>query len=419
MSAAADHARGAASEVAGGSRDRDEAHGQGDDDRGANEGVANELGGGSSGDGSDAQSGTPGTPTRRAPDDRGLEPQSLDRGARRVYRAHLTHLCGRMLGSEPVAFSFPGGTRRDSCRMELADGRSVIATVRGEPERAELEARVLAALAPHGAPAPRALAGNRRILLQEDRGAERLSVALDRASASGGSDAVEALLDRALLSLADLQRAGHAAGLAERVPLLGVARWWVKTLIDRPAALGAALEIDVPRPEIDHLLDLLTVLEPRFVKWDARPANAVLDDAGAVAWIDFEHCGARNPLDDLAWLLADEYVPHDGPRDDRLLERHGPRFGGSLPPPLLPHYARAMLTLHATHRLNLILDAHGGEGGPGWADAGRCLRRDAIGVARPLALRQCERAAYHAERSSLVTALAPFYAACRERIAAL
>ena len=347
----------------------------------------------------------------------GLEPTRLDprSDVRRVFRAHLTHLCETMLGAEATAFAFPGGSRRDSCRVTLADGRSVIATVRGEPDRADLETRVLHALAPHGAPAPRVLGGNRRVLFQEDCGAERLSVALHNASKRGARN----LLHGALASLVALQSAGNRAGLAERVPLLGVADWWIEALIDRPVALGSLLDIQPPVPEIGHLRDLLAVLQPGFVKWDARPANAVVDADGAVHWIDFEHCGARNPLDDLAWLLADEFVPLDPARDEALVEEFAPRFGGSLPAPLLPHYAWVMLTLHGTHRLNLMMNSHGIRGGRGWRDAERCVRRDSIGSARAFALRQCDRLAHHAARSSLTAALAPFYVECRARIAAL
>ena len=360
-------------------------------------------------------------PRAAGADDADLEPTALDAdtGKRRVYRAHLVQLCETMMGEEAEAFAFPGGSRRDSCRVTLADGRSVIATVRDEPDRAELEERVLDALARHGAPAPRIVAANRRLLLQEDKGDVRLSVAIHRAWKAGDARAVETLLDDALGSLARLHEAARAAGLAESVPLLGVANWWIEMLIDRPLALGSLLQLDVPAPEVEDLRDLLAVLDPQFVKWDARPANAVVDGAGAISWIDFEHSGARNPLDDLAWLLADEFVPHDVERDERLLARHVPRLGGSLPAPLLPHYARAMLVLHGTHRLNLLLNSATDRDGRGWRDPETCVRRDSVGAAKVFALRQCDRLAHHAAQSSLTAALAPFYRKCRKAIARL
>ena len=330
---------------------------------------------------------------------------------RRVYRAHMTGLAERMLGVEATAFSFPGGSRRDSCRMSLADGRSVIATVREEPLRADLEERVLFALAPHNAPAPKVLASNRRVLVQEDVGAQRLSVALHEAGRDGDADGVMRLMRGALSSLHALQEAGHAAGLSERVPLLGVDDDWIEALINRPAALGRLLGVIVPKADVSSLRDLLGVLDPRFVKWDARPANAAVDGAGRVSWIDFEHCGARNPLDDVAWLVADEYMPFDPGRDLALLGEWGGRFGGSLPPTLLPHYFWVMAMLHGTHRLNLMVNSRLGR--ERWRDPEECVARDSVGSALAFAERQCDRLAHFARQSSLVSDFAPFFETCR------
>ena len=336
---------------------------------------------------------------------------------RRVYRAHMTGLVEEMLGVEVTAFSFPGGSRRDSCRMALADGRSVIATVRGEPMRADLEERVLLALSPFKAPAPRVLAANRRVLLQEDVGAQRLSVALHEAGRAGNDAHVERLMGDALVSLAELQAAADAAGLSERVPLLGVDDDWIETLIDRPVALGQLLEVSVPRADTATLRDLLGVLSPRFVKWDARPANAAVDDGGRVSWIDFEHCGARNPLDDVAWLLADEYVPLNIERDIRLVREHGGRFGGSLPPSLLPHYLWTMAMLHGTHRLNLMINSRFNR--ERWRDSEDLVARDSVGASIEFAQRQCDRLMHFARQSSLVADFAPFFEMCRYAVTKL
>lgn len=330
-------------------------------------------------------------------------------GPRPVFRAHMVALCERVFDAEVVSFAFPGGSRRDSCRVALADGRSLIATIRDEPYRAELETNVLDALAPYAAPAPRVLADNGRVLFQEDRGSERLSVALHRADAGRAGE----LLGGALASLVALQEAGRRAGLVANVPLLGCHGGWIESLIDRPVALGSLLGVEPPRPDVEAMRDLLGVLEPAFIKWDARPANAVLDAQGAISWIDFEHCGARNPLDDLAWLLSDETVPHDARRDEALVAQFAPRFSSSLPEAMRAHYAWTMCVLHGTHRLNLVVGS-ALEDERGWRDPDRCIERDSVGVARSFALRQCARLAHHAGRSSLTAPLAPFFEACAE-----
>ena len=195
------------------------------------------------------------------------------------------------------------------------------------------------------------------------------------------------------------------------MPPLGVEDDWIKALIDRPVALGSQLGIEPPRPDIEAMRDLLVVLDPRFVKWDARPANAVVDAAGAISWIDFEHCGARNPLDDLAWVLADETVPFDAKRDEALVSWFAPRFGSSLPGDMQAHYAWTMCVLHGTHRLNLAIGSALNDE-RGWRDPDRCIERDSVGAALPFALRQCERLAHHARQSSLTEALVPFFEAC-------
>ena len=344
---------------------------------------------------------------RQRTDWKGKAPSRKDDGPRRVFRSHMTGLCERCLGVEVTSFDFPGGSRRDSCRMTLADGRSVIATVRDEPHRAELETNVLLALTDTDAPTPRVLHDTGRVLFQEDRGARRLSSALHEAE----PERAAALLGNALDSLVRLHEAGRSRSLADHVPLLGCASGWIEDLIDRPVALGSLLDVRPARPRIDDLRDLLVVLDPTFIKWDARPANAVLSEDDAISWIDFEHCGARNPLDDLAWVLADETVPDDPARDEALVAWFAPRFGGSLPAEMREHYAWAMALLHGTHRLNLMLDSALNDE-RGWRDPDECIRRDSVGVAKSFAVRQCRRLAHYASRSSLTEALVPFYEAC-------
>ena len=54
--------------------------------------------------------------------------------------------------------SFPGGKARESIRLHLGDGRTVIATRRDKKESAEREVEVLQRLHRAGAPVPGVLA---------------------------------------------------------------------------------------------------------------------------------------------------------------------------------------------------------------------------------------------------------------------
>lgn len=58
-----------------------------------------------------------------------------------------------------------------------------------------------------------------------------------------------------------------------------------------------------------HFAKSLKVKEPRFVKWDARAANAALNDNADVRWFDYEYSGLRHGIEDFAWLIADETLP--------------------------------------------------------------------------------------------------------------
>ena len=53
----------------------------------------------------------------------------------------------------------------------------------------------------------------------------------------------------------------------------------------------------MPPPELDEpsLIALLRVKTPAFIKWDARPGNAIVNKNGTITWFDWEHCGCRSP----------------------------------------------------------------------------------------------------------------------------
>lgn len=62
--------------------------------------------------------------------------------------------------------------------------------------------------------------------------------------------------------------------------------------------MGNHFNIPAPAIPAAQIFDLLTLLKPRFVKWDARPGNAMVNEEGQVHWFDWEHCCARNRLRD-------------------------------------------------------------------------------------------------------------------------
>ena len=320
---------------------------------------------------------------------RGRQAKRRDRLSSSAYReAVLKRAAESLLGATVSSVEYPGGRSRESYRLGLADGRTLIATRRATLDLARREAAILAALGRHGVPAPALLGDNgAQILLQEELSGVRLSRAL--ADADGRPARVEALLDSALGALAEAHAAGSAEGLERRVTTLGETEPWRRRLVERPAALGRHLELPAPAFDEPAVIERIAVRTPRFVKWDARPGNALVDERSRVHWFDWEHAGARNRLDDLAWALGDEFVPDDPDVEARLLERHLPRFADGLDEIDARDYLATYGTLHVAVRLGLILK-HVDDA---WWDLDRCIAEDRIGVTLGCALRLCARGA--------------------------
>lgn len=303
--------------------------------------------------------------------------------------------CRDLIGLEVVAVDCPGGPLRRSVR---ARGRteSVIVTRRAVPARAELEAGVLRELRSAGAPVPAPHAFDGHWLIQEDLGGVRLSAALDGADVMRAS----ALASRGAESLLRCQRAGRAAGLAERVRPIGVEADWLSSLIGVPGRI--AVRLGLRDPGLEDALDIQR-LRPRrltFIKWDARPGNAMVGANGeTAAWFDWEHCGARDALDDLAWLLCDEYMPDHAGLERALLERWVPEFARHSGRELADahEYLARIGSLHSAQRLMLVLEQRDKSNGAWWGSAA-CLHDDRIGVTAKAARRLCSRGARWSRR---------------------
>jgi len=214
---------------------------------------------------------------------------------------------------------FPGGRTRKSFRLHLLDGRTVIATERNERARVIMECAVLHKIGKSSITVPKLLAtdGSYR-LVQEDLKGVRLSQALNIPD----QDKIENLLEISLKNLSSIQQSGSQYGFDQEFQEIGNTLDWITGLLDRPAVLGEHFKIPAPRPKLSQLEELLSVTKPRFVKWDSRPGNAMVLEDNDIAWFDWEHCGTRNRLDDLVWLLCDEFVPDIPEMENRLINNH-------------------------------------------------------------------------------------------------
>lgn len=316
--------------------------------------------------------------------------------APRISPESAARACSSLLGIEPVRIEYPGGAAR--CSVRAVGGKSTyIVTRRKSAPRAALEAGVLRELRAAGAPVPAVLAFDGEWLIQEDLGARRLSAAF------GGGEVrfAGAWAARAAAALLLCQRAADKAALAQRVAPIGATSEWIAGMLSSPGRVAAQLRL--PDPDIGASVTPEQMAPRRysFVKWDARPGNALLVEGGAdeagVGWVDWEHCGARDALDDLAWLLCDEYMPDDAGLEDALLKRFLPLFAlqsqRTAADALV--YLSRFGSLHSCMRLSLVLK-HKGQGA--WWNPEACERTDRVGVTAQGAQRLCTRGARWSRR---------------------
>jgi len=302
------------------------------------------------------------------------------------FDSKLAAICEDLIGIPVESMEFPGGRSRKSIRLLLKKGDPVYVSIPSKVVRADVETRVLKTVFRAGGNVPEFLGGNgQRLLIQQEIPGIRLSQAID-----GSSDKEVLLhLDNALQSLSSIQKAGSKHGLDAMSPL-GNTHKWIIGLLDRPAVLGKYFEIDAPRPDLRALESLLAIRKPRFIKWDARPGNAITKNNDEVFWIDWEHSGTRNRLDDMVWLLADEFVPDLPEVEASLLGKYLPSFCDDLSLDRARKYFFAFGVFHLTVRMGLIFKY---KKGGSWGSHEKCLKYDKAGVTLKCAVRICRRGA--------------------------
>ena len=313
-----------------------------------------------------------------------------------------------LTGRRAARFLFPGGNRRKSAVVVTDEGEKFVITRRRREGRAELETQVLLELKQQGAPVPEIVARNGKWIAQEHLGDLRLSQAIDWAS----PEERPALLAAAVESLIALHRAGRRAGLERRVVAIGNKPSWLETLANLPGRIGEHLELPIPGQPIEAIKARLTVKQPVFIKWDARPGNAAVRDDGTVGWFDWEHCGCRAALDDLVWMLGDEWTPDAAADAAALLATYLAEFTGAGPDEARG-YLMTFGALHMCVRLSLILSRKEDDE---WWDRDYCLNGDKIGVTLGEAITLTGRAARWSAASTLLAPLSPWFADAADRI---
>ena len=263
-----------------------------------------------------------------------------------------SHICQQSIGQKAVQIEFPGGRDRSSFRLLLENGHTVIMTRRADPTRATFESLLMRRLEQLNLPTPGHLAFNGLTLIQEDLPGTRLSAVLKQAS----EDQFTAWMAQALQSLLEIRQRAEADGLQYAVPIIGTEPEWLMALIDRTALLGNYVRVPCPQVPVRQIYDRLILLKPCFTKWDARPGNAMLNEEGEVSWFDWEHCCARNSMDDMAWLLCDDATPEYPEAESQLLDQYLEEFADGRNLADASMYLSVFGAHHACIRICRLLD---------------------------------------------------------------
>lgn len=323
-----------------------------------------------------------------------------------AHRQAILDAAESHFGAPVDRFETPGGSTRSSVRLHIGE-RTVIATLRKNRRRTHLEAVVLARLGAVCDVVPKMLGLVGDVMFQQDIGDDRLNRAILHAK---GEDRVT-LAAAGIDSIFRYQSAARQTDLAGILPPLGQGRDWSLGLIR-----GADFIEGVEKPvalDRDAIADVLTRPPETFVKWDCRAGNAGVSPDGALRWFDFEFCGIRHGVEDLAWLIGDETWPVRAEVMLDLVRTLLPAPWNSDPDAYIGHLSMHC-AFHASQRLALIHDRHAESG---WKKRARIARYDLIGAHPKYGAALCAAGIVFADRSPLTRPMVPAFERARARFA--
>lgn len=305
-------------------------------------------------------------------------------------------LCTEVFGSRPSRIETPGGAKRKTVTVLIGENRFVLSK-RDSAARAALEAAVLRALA-HSGSVPRLLYCRDRFVVQQHVAGTPFAQSL----ASANEAAQHGLLQQAVDGLLALQTAAAMTDLVQSCPPIGARPGWTRDLLQVPHRLAEQHGLTLELLDQAALIPRLNSQPRRFIKWDARPGNAILRPDHSLCWFDWEHCGLRARADDIVWLLADEWAP-DIPAAEQYAIRRLAACGEASSADLTWYFA-TMAVLHSCVRLSLIFARKGN--GPWW-NPEACLRFDLVGVTPAHVTLLCDRALRWVDQAPELKHLAP------------
>lgn len=315
-------------------------------------------------------------------------------------KAEIEALCRRVFQTVPSRVAFPGGKHRSTFIANI--GNANYALAKREDERAAaIEGIVMKCLSKTGL-VPGVVAVQGQWIVQECLPGLRVPVALDQLDTM---EERELLVDQSINSLALMHHHAAEERLQYRVGKLGAHEDWSYGHLDRPYRISKALGIAPPAIDVAQLSKRFRNDHQDFIKGDARPGNALVGDYG-VAWIDWDGCGTRNALDDLVFILADEWSVLDPHSEYRLLDKYLPAFRGRRSEDEAFAYTMAYGVYHMCARIRRAIRYRQRDGK--WWSREMCLMGDKIGVTRSEVGRMCERAQRWAGELDELKAMVPW-----------
>lgn len=296
-----------------------------------------------------------------------------------LLEADITRFCLKHLDQVPDEIAYPGGRGRKTVVIRIGTTRYAVSK-RTSVTRAKLEAKVLENFGASGL-VPKLIANDGDMVLQSFAEGERLTLALE----VGDPQTREHLLKNAARGLAQLQSLADENRLARQLPVIGARRGWYLDFARAPKQLALNLRLETPDYDDELIAAFVSQREDAFVKWDARPGNALVSD-GAVSWIDWEHCGLGSIEDDLVWLFADEWTPMS--QDVAAWAICQLAASRQLSFDELYERFATKLVLHSCMRLGLIFRR---KGDGGWWNPAEAIAHDRVGVSAAHVRRVCRR----------------------------
>lgn len=316
-------------------------------------------------------------------------------------KSEIEALCRNVFGALPNRVAFPGGKHRSTFIANIGEHNYAVAK-REDERAAALEGIVMKSLSKTGL-VPALIAVRGQWIVQECLPGTRIPVVLDQIEDIGER---ELLIDQTINSLAILHHHAIEDRLQYRVGRIDAKEDWSSGHLSRPARISEVLGIAPPVFDPSPLAKRFRNDHRDFIKGDARPGNALAGEYG-VAWIDWDGCGTRNALDDLVFILADEWTALHPDAEARLLQKYLPAYSQGRSSDEAFAYVMAYGVFHMCARIRRAIRYRQRDGK--WWSREMCLLGDKIGVTKSEVGRMCERAQRWAGEVPEIAPLAPWF----------